>query len=518
MRAATEPQSTEAASRVTHRLLIESDPHQTRVAVLESDQLTEIYLERHRQRGVVGNVYKGRVSRILPGMQAAFVNIGLERDAFLFVGDVREALASMDALAEADPQTGEFPVQELPPIEELLEQGQDLVVQVVKAPLPNKGARITTEITLPGRYLVLVPTVPSLGVSRRIRDAEERDRLRGLLEALEANEHGLIVRTAGEGKEREEFAADLDFLERRWSAICRRAEEAAAPSLLHEDWDLALRSVRDRFGDDFDELLVDGGAVHERILDLVREMDPQMEGRIRRFDDEGGLFDSFGIESELDAALKTRVWLRSGGYIVINPTEALVAIDVNTGRFVGETSLEDTVVRTNLEAVVEIVRQIRLRDLSGIIVIDFIDMNEPQHRTEVFEALQAELRKDRAKNQVLSLSDFGLVEITRKRSRDNLQRLLTRDCPECGGSGRVLSSSTTCFKLRRELLRRRERFIRAAASGGPGPLVKVHPEVLEALRGEEREVLEELEETLGGPLRLEADAALPRERFEIAEE
>ncbi len=497
---------------MTSRLLIESDPHQTRVAVIEDDRLTEIYLERHRQRGVVGNVYKGRVSRILPGMQAAFVNIGLERDAFLFVGDVREALASMDALAEADPQTGEFPVPELPPIEELLQQGQDLVVQVVKAPLPNKGARITTEITLPGRYLVLVPTVPSLGVSRRIRDPEERERLRGLLEGLEKAEHGLIVRTAGEGKERSDFADDLGFLERRWAAIERRAEEATAPSLLHEDWDLALRSVRDRFGDEFDELVVDGGKAHERIMSLVREMDPQMEGRICEFEKVGGLFHSFGIETELDAALRSRVWLPSGGYIVINPTEALVAIDVNTGRFVGETSLEDTVVRTNLEAVVEIVRQIRLRDLSGIIVIDFIDMTEPQHRVEVFEALQAELRKDRAKNQVLSLSDFGLVEITRKRSRDNLLRLLTESCPECGGSGRVLSASTTCFKLRREVLRRRERF------GGSGMLVRVNPKVLEALQDGEREVLDELEESLGGRLRIEADAALHRERFEIVED
>ncbi|MDX1500872.1 MAG: Rne/Rng family ribonuclease [Thermoanaerobaculia bacterium] len=496
---------------MANRLLIQSDPHQTRVAVLEQDHLVEIYLELRRQRGVVGNIYKGQVSRILPGMQAAFVDIGLARDAFLYAGDVRDALTDMDALAEADPQTAEFPPQEVRPIEELLRRGQDLLVQVVKEPLPNKGARITTEITLPGRYLVLVPTLRSLGVSRRIRDAEERERLRAILESLDAGEHGMIVRTAGEGKRREEFESDLEALVRRWESIAREAETALAPTVVHQDQDLALRVLRDRLDDTFEEVLVDAPDGFERVVRYAEEVEPKLRDRIRRFEAEGALFDRFGVEAELEAALNSKVWLKSGGHIVISPTEALVAIDVNTGRFVGRTSLEDTVVRTNLEAAEEIVRQIRLRDLSGIIVIDFIDMSEPGHQQQVFDAFQRELQKDRAKSQVLGLSDFGLVELTRKRSRSNLTRLLTRPCPHCEGTGRILKVATVCLNLRREVLLRLADFRR----GGIG--LRVHPEVLEALRGGQRAILEELAREVGGDLRIEEGPDLHHDLFEIVE-
>ena len=498
-------------SPVTRRLLLESDPHQTRVAVLEDGKLTEIYMERRKSRGVVGNVYKGRVSRILPGMQAAFVDIGLARDAFLFAGDVRETLSDLDELAEADPQTREFPAVDIRPIEDLLSKGDELIVQVVKAPLPNKGARITTEITLPGRFIVYVPTVRNLGVSRRIRDAEERERLRLLLEELAPEDAGLIVRTAGEGRRKEDFAADLGFLARRWSGIEEQARAVKAPALLHEDFDLALRTIRDRFTDEVVELLVDGTEVYERVVDFASEVAPLLVDRIRLFEEEAALFARLGIENEITAALKSKVWLRSGGYIVINPTEALVAIDVNTGRFVGKKNLEDTVFKTNLEAVKEIVRQIRLRDLSGIIVVDLIDMGDPEHREEVWLALERELRKDRAKNQALRLSEFGLVEITRKRSRDNLARLLTRPCPECGGSGRILAVTTICLKLRREVLARCKHL------DDHKLVVRVHAEVAAAFDSDQHEILDELREALGDQLVIQADDRLPHECYEITE-
>ena len=496
---------------VNRRLLLESDPHQTRVAVLEDGRLTEIHMERRKSRGVVGNVYKGRVSRILPGMQAAFVDIGLTRDAFLFVGDVRDTISDLDELAEADPQTREFPIVERRQIEELLKEGEELIVQVVKAPLPNKGARITTEITLPGRYAVFVPTVQNLGISRRIQDSDERERLRNVLEELIPEGGGLIVRTAGEGRSAADFAADVEFLAARWGEICENVRSTRAPALIHEDYDLALRTVRDRFTDDVSELLVDGAATYESVSALATRIDPGLEERIRLFEEEGALFSRLGVEREINAALKSKVWLRSGGYIVINPTEALVAIDVNTGRFVGKTNLEETVVKTNLEAVKEIVRQIRLRDLSGIIVVDLIDMGDADNRELVWQAFERELKKDRAKNQALRLSDFGLVEITRKRSRENLARILTRPCPDCGGSGRVLSIATICLNLRREVLNR------TGHLGDHKLVVRVHPEVEAALRSDQHEVYEELTELLGEQLAIEADEDLAHDHYSIVE-
>ena len=497
--------------QVTKRLLIESDPHQTRVAVLENDRLTEIHMERRKNRGVVGNVYKGLVSRILPGMQAAFVDIGLARDGFLYVGDVRDAISDQDDLADADPQTGEFPPAEFKPIEKLLTEHQELIVQVVKAPLPNKGARITTEITLPGRYAVFVPTVTNLGISRRISDLEERERLRGILDDIAPADGGLIVRTAGEGKNGTDFISDLEYLRECWQEIQSGAGQKPAPSLLHEDQDLVLRAVRDRLTDDFTELLVDGTEAYEKIVEFAAKVAPSLTDCVRLFEDEGSLFEQLGIEREIDAALKSKVWLKSGGYIVINPTEALVAIDVNTGRFVGRKSLESTVLQTNLEAVEEIVRQVRLRDLSGIIVVDLIDMAEGENQERVFAALQRELRKDRAKHQVLNLSDFGLVEITRKRSRENLSRVLTRPCPECGGSGRILSLSTICLKLRREILRR------GSQLDDRKLIVQVHPEVSWMLETDHHDILEELRDVLGDQLAIEHDERLHHEQYNIVE-
>ncbi|MFP5287897.1 MAG: Rne/Rng family ribonuclease, partial [Thermoanaerobaculia bacterium] len=361
---------------MTCKMLIESDPHQTRIAVLEDDRLTEIFVERHRHRGLVGNVYKGRVTRVLPGMQAAFVDVGLERDAFLYVSDVATDVESMDELEIEEPRSEE-PANHhgAPSIDELLKPGQEIIVQVVKDPLPSKGARISTHVTLPGRYLVLLPTVKHFGVSRRIEDETERERLLGLLHQLPVNNSsgiggtggigGLIVRTVGENKGIEEFESDLLYLSKLWEKIRQRAGKVSAPTLLHQDLDLALRVVRDLLRSDYSVLWVDGEETYERIVEFLDQVQPGLVSKVKLFRQEATLFEQFGIEEQIEAALKSKVWLKSGGYIVINPTEALVAIDVNTGRYVGKVRLEDTVLRTNLEAVKEIVRQIRLRDLGG---------------------------------------------------------------------------------------------------------------------------------------------------------
>lgn len=530
---------------MAHKMLVESDPHETRVAVLEEDLLTEIYLERRYHRGVVGNVYKGRVSRVLPGMQAAFVDIGLDRDAFLYVADVylpseseTEAVADADGAALGRAISGEDELELTPglhdddtltgsshradygsgpTIDSLLKVGQELLVQVTKDPLPNKGARVTTQVTFPGRFVVYLPTVSHVGVSRKIEDEGERLRLRELLESLprtasgNGSGGGVIVRTAGEGRSAEDFSADLAYLHARWESVRSRAENAVAPALMHQDFDLALRLVRDLFSADFSLLWVDGESTYERIVEFLDQVQPQLVSRVKLDREERGLFERFGIEKEIESALRPKVWLKSGGYLVINPTEALVAIDVNTGRFVGQHNLEETALAANLEAVEEAVRQIRLRDLGGIIVLDLIDMTDPAHREQVFQALERELRRDRGKHKVLSISEFGLVQITRKRSRANLERLLTQTCPYCEGSGRIKSVATICLTLRRAALALRGTLISKEL------LVRVHPDVARMLQREERGIIEEIERELAVGIIMQADAKLHHSSFDILE-
>ncbi len=493
------------------KMLVESDPYETRIAVLEEDRLAEIHLERRHHRGVVGSIFKGRVTRVLPGMQAAFVDIGLERDAFLYVADAAPEMPAEEELdlgANGDDEMAPPPPQ-TPPIDTLLRPGQEVIVQVSKDPLVNKGARVTTHLSLPGRFLVLLPTVHHLGVSRRIEDEAERDRLRILLDGLPREAGGLIVRTAGEGRGAAEFAADQHYLGGLWQRIRDAAAAASAPALVHRDLDLALRVVRDRFSEDFSTLWVDGEEVYTRIVEFLDEVQPQLVPRVRLDRAERRLFERFGIDEEIEAALKSKVCLKSGGYLVINQTEALVAIDVNTGRYVGESNLERTALATNLEAVEEIVRQIRLRDLGGILVLDLIDMVEPENRERVSTALDRELKKDRAKYKVLSISEFGLVQITRKRSHTNLERQLTRGCPCCDGSGRIPSTATTCLAVRRAALERRGTLESKELQ------FRVHPDVARALRREERPILEELESELGVAIHLHEDARLHPASFDI---
>ena len=496
---------------MVHRLLIDSDPFETRVAVLEDERLVEVFVERHLERASVGNIYKGRVTRVLAGMQAAFVDIGLERDAFLYVRDAQPAPADADRA----PESGESARREgdadgaaaALPIQELVAEGDEILVQVVKDPLPRKGARVSTQIALPARFLVLLPRSARSAVSRRIEEPEERQRL---LEAVaELGAQAVIVRTAGEGRSAGELVADHAYLLGLWDEVEQRAGELAAPSLVHTELEPALRVVRDLVDESYEEILVEGAQTFRAVATFLDRVQPALAGRVRQHTDEVPLFEGQGLEQQLDAALRSKVWLKSGGYLIINPTEALVAIDVNTGRFVGGTSLEDTVFKTNLEAVRELVRQVRLRDLGGIIVVDLIDMELPENRAAVLEALQKEFAKDRARSKVLGLSDFGLVEITRKRSRANLRGVLTEPCPECHGDGRVKSAGTLLLAIRREILRAPGRF------GGRDPLVLVHPAVEQALGPTERRVLADVERTLGKKVVVRADPSLHREQYEL---
>ena len=483
-----------------HReLLVEGDPHQTRLAVLEAGRLVEFFVERHRGRGLVGNIYKGRVRRVLPGMRAAFVDLGLERDGYLYL----EEMAVDESGAPGGDGRRTSPG--------IPRRGQEVVVQIARERLADKGPRVTTEITLPGRYLVLTPLAGRLGISRRIEEPDERARLQTVAlerwgDALEAT--GCIVRTAAAGAPAEDLGREYELLAEVWREIEARAAATAAPALLHQEEELAVRVIRDHFGEDFGALLVDGADAHRVIREYLGRVQPELVTRLEK--SRRGLFDRYRIDAAVDAALEPRAPLPSGGYLVINQTEALVAIDVNSGRDVGSGGFRDTVLRTNLEAVAEAVRQIRLRDLSGILVIDLIDMEHEEDRRAVFARLEAELRKDRARKRVLEISEFGLVQLTRQRRGENLERALMGPCPTCRGRGRIKSVATICLELRRTCLARAGRGCRQLA-------VRVHPEVLDGLNGSESDVLDGMQGAFDIPILLRADPALDRERFVVTE-
>lgn len=483
-----------------HReLLVEGDPHQTRLAVLEAGRLVEFFVERHRGRGLVGNIYKGRVRRVLPGMRAAFVDLGLERDGYLYLEEM-----AVDE-SEAPGGDGRRMSSGIP------RRGQEIVVQIARERLADKGPRVTTEITLPGRYLVLTPLAGRLGISRRIEDPDERARLEtvaleGWGDALEAT--GCIVRTAAAGAPAEDLGREYEDLVEVWREIEGRAAATAAPALLHQEEELAVRVIRDHFGEDFGALLVDGADAHRVVREYLGRVQPELLTKLEK--SRRGLFDRYRIDAGVDAALEPRAPLPSGGYLVINQTEALVAIDVNSGRDVGRGDFRDTILRTNLEAVAEAVRQIRLRDLSGILVIDLIDMEHEEDRRAVFARLEAELRKDRARKRVLEISEFGLVQLTRQRRRENLERALMGPCPTCRGRGRIKSVATICLELRRTCLAHAGRGCRQLA-------VRVHPEVLDGLNGSESDVLDGMQGAFDVPILLRADPDLDREHFVVAE-
>lgn len=490
---------------MAREIVINATKHESRIAVVDDGQVVELWVERNRHRTIVGNIYKGRVTKVLPGMQSAFVELGLERDAFLYVSDVLEEIEAFETETSEDLALDEAPRPEAS-ISDLLREGQEVLVQVSKDTIAGKGARITSHVTLPGRFLVYMPTVNHIGVSRRIENEDERARLKQILDRIRPQGGGgFIVRTAGEQHDEDEFRADMKYLIDLWESIRRRSEKASAPALIHHDLDLVLRTIRDVLTPEFKTVWVDSVEQYQRIVEFLDQIQPTLVSRVRLYRRDEPIFDEFGIEAEIAKALNSKVWLKSGGYIVINQTEALVAIDVNTGKYVGKKNLEETVFRTNLEAAKEIVRQIRLRDLGGIIVLDFIDMEDANNRAALFESFDNEIKKDRSKTKILQISEFGLIEMTRKRVRQSLERSLTQPCPYCSGSGRIKSNTTISLEIWRELMKLRD------LHEGQDVIVRVNPNVYNSLDP----IFDEIERSLGIHLVFKPDDSLHHEQFDV---
>ena len=538
-------------------MIISSRDHETRVAILEDDQVVEVFIERERQRGVVGNVYKGRVSKVLPGMQSSFIDVGLERDAFLYVTEVVDTVEEFERLEAGDEDddedtpevaaaAGQMPSLENKAegekveekevarserrsrngsagsptarvdakIEDLLKEGQDILVQVVKEPLGTKGARLTSHVTMPGRFLVFMPTVDHVGVSRKIDSREERARLRGIVREFR-EQHGftggVIIRTAAAGRTKDDIVSDLSYFHQVWTEIRQKMDARRAPALLFQEQSLVTKLLRDLLTDDYTAIRIDDPDEHRRVVALIERIMPNLLTRVKLYTKEYPILEEYGVQAEIDKALRSKVWLKSGGYLVINQTEALVAIDVNTGRYVGKRTgrLEDTIVKTNLEAVKEIVRQLRLRDLGGIIVLDLIDMEEKKNRQRVFQEVEKELRKDRSPSKAIQVSDFGLVIVTRKRVKQSLERQLTEPCPYCSGSGSIKSSSTICYEILTELKKI------GAELDGHGVILRVNPDIARALKEEEQALLRDLQQTLGKPVTIKPDVHLHHEQFDV---
>jgi Rne/Rng family ribonuclease len=553
---------------MTKEMIVSATDRETAVAILEDDQVVEFFMERERQQGVVGNVYKGRVSKVLPGMQSSFIDLGLERDGFLYVSDV---ITPAEAL-EDDPDDPSTPADDVaaglvgqadeseglddengdgedaqgsngdgadghspaaqaasnggdrrqrqeraaqPNIEDLLKEGQDVLVQVVKEPIGTKGARITSHVTIPGRFLVFMPTVDHIGVSRKIESREERARLRGIVRQFReahAFNGGVIIRTAAANRPDADILGDLEYFHQVWKEIKHKSETQRSPAVIYREQSLVAKLLRDLLTDEFSVIRIDSAEEFRRVTALVERIMPAMLPRVKLYTRDFPIFEEYGVRTEIDKALRSKVWLKSGGYIVINQTEALVAIDVNTGRYVGKKTtgrLEDTILKTNLEAVKEIVRQLRLRDMGGIVVLDFIDMEDKKNRQKVFQTLEQELRRDRAPSKAIQVSDFGLIIITRKRVKQSLERLMTDTCPYCSGTGTIKSSATVCQEILNEF--------RKVGNDldGNGVLLRVNPEIAEALQGDERGVLREVEQVVGRKVTVRPDAYLHHEQFDV---
>ncbi|HEX9747180.1 MAG TPA: Rne/Rng family ribonuclease [Methylomirabilota bacterium] len=506
------------------RIVVNAGVTETRLAVQDGNLLTELYIERADRRSIVGNVYKGVVTNVLPGMQAAFVDIGLAKDAFLYAGDYTANLGAEDQAPPAEEESSDVDEgegeaegdveaaprrQAVAPIEEMLRKGQEVLVQVSKESLGSKGARVTSFVSIPGRYIVYMPQSRHVGVSRRIHDDAERDRLRAIVKGMPAQSGGFIVRTVAEGKGEEELAADIQFLSRLWAQVQARYESAKAPSLLHAEMDVTFRVVRDLFSPEIEEFLVDSPSAYQKCLEFATQLVPQLASRVKQWDKDAPIFEATGIEREIEKALRRRVWLKSGGYIVIDHTEALVAIDVNTGKYVGKRDFEETVLKINLEAATEVVRQIRLRDLGGIIIIDLIDMERAEHRGQVFKALTRALADDKARTNVLEISELGLVEMTRKRVRQSLQSLFCAPCPTCKGSGVVKSDATLSAEIFRKIQ------AQSKEGGGRDVVIRVHPEMAHHLESSQREGLERLQALIGRKIVIQATASYHREQYDL---
>ncbi|MES2965773.1 MAG: Rne/Rng family ribonuclease [Bdellovibrionota bacterium] len=503
---------------MSSEILINVRPSETRVAYLENGVLGDLKIERKTSPTLVGSVHRGKVMRVLPGMQAAFVDIGLDRAAFLYVGDVRgdmdaesgELFESPVARDSAEPiETGEADESSKPRIQELLTEGQSILVQVAKDPLGSKGARITTHISLPGRNVVFMPTLSHLGVSRRIEDPAERERLRGIIASLELK-GGVIVRTAGEGATESSLRTDVEYLHRLWQEVQRNYEKRTKPGLVHAELDVELRALRDLLNEDVDRVITDSEESFKRVGAFISQFMPKFKNKVSLYSGERPLFDQYEIDIEISRSMERKIWLKSGGYIVIDEAEALVVIDVNTGRYVGKKDFEDTILKTNLEAVREIAHQLRVRNCGGIIIVDFIDMEKETHREKVLSSMREDLAKDRARTAVISMSNLGLVEMTRKRIRPSLVKTLCEPCTYCEGRGYIKQKATVAHEIFRDL-EREGRLANPRATS----VVHCHSDVGDYIYEEETEMLEDIERRIGRNVVLKLEPGYHRERYEI---
>lgn len=474
-----------------NQIIVNAGISENRLALVEDGELVELYIERQNNKRILGNIYKGRVVNVLPGMQAAFVDIGLEKNAFLYV---------KDALGQDFFNKGEEQLKDIS-IKDVVKQGQEIMVQVIKEPIAGKGARVTTNITLPGRYLVLMPNTTYVGVSRKISSSEERERLKEEIEDLKPANMGIIVRTVAEGKNKEDFKDDIKFLLKIWQKIEKEKKLGFAPRLIHKDFDLINKTIRDTFSKDIDKFIINDLEEYKNAVELVELISPSLKDRIVYFEESMDIFDYYQLNSQINKSLDRKIWLKSGGYIVIDNTEALTVIDVNTGKYVGSTDLEDTVCNTNIEAAVEIAKQLRLRDIGGIIIIDFIDMTREEDEQKVLEVLEKALSKDRTKTKILGMTELGLVEMTRKKVRQRLESILQKKCSCCDGTGRLLSEYTLLNKLEKEMKRI------SIHTTAQAVIFEVHPTVLKVMEQEDK-TLKEIENATKLKLYITANPAL----------
>jgi ribonuclease G len=501
-------------------IVINVTARETRVALLEDRTISELFIERGSDADISGNIYKGRVQRVLPGIQAAFVDIGQSQAAFIYVDDIlttdfddiEAAMMNDGTSGETTEVVGDQHRQKRDcQIGDLLVEGQEILVHVAKPPIGTKGARVTSYVSLPGRFLVLMPYANHIGVSRRIEDEEERARLKAIVSTIRTHPYGYIIRTAAEGIHQDRLHQEMRFLINLWNAIQAKYRKASAPALVHKELSLSLRSVRDLLIHEAERLIVDSRPVYLEIQEFLDVFMPSFRERIELYEGIEPIFDAFNLEGDISRAIRGKVWLKSGGYIVIEQTEALAAIDVNTGRYVGKHNLEETILKTNLEAVKEIAYQIRLRDIGGIIIIDFIDMEKKSNQEKVYNALKDALNKDRNKTHVLPMSDMGLIQMTRKRVKKPLNRTLCEPCFHCEGEGYVVSRQTICYRIFRDLMRDCQDAV------GGRIAIKVNPEIAELLHGEERYLISALEQLLQRQIVIYPDKQFHMEQVDIVE-
>ncbi len=497
-------------ARVEQTIIINADAYETRIAILEDGELAELLVERSDQRRHVGDIYKGRINAVLPGMQAAFVDLGLPKTGFLHASDLAESLSNLDDISDLD-EGGDHGRRRGPvlKVEDHLKKGQEVLVQITKESIGTKGPRVTQQVSLPGRYCVLMPGVEHVGVSRRIEDRAERQRIKAIIADLKPKGVGLIARTAGEGKGDPQFASDVKHLSKLWQKIDRKAASVRAPALVHRELEMTAGLIRDLFTEDVDEVVIDDKESVAEVQSYLKSVSPELRDRVKLYRGRDPIFDHYEIEPQIERTFDRKVWLKKGGYIVIDHTEALVAIDVNTGRFTGKKNQEETIFRTNMEAAHEVPRQLRLRDIGGIIVVDFIDMEIEANKRAVLEELRKELRKDRARTKAFAVSELGLIEMTRQRERSSLLHYYTEDCPHCGGLGKVPSPETMLVKLERALRR-------VAAMGTERRVtLKVAPEVALYFVEQEARRFAELEKRFKLQVDLKDDPQLKRGEMRI---